>query len=266
MLSEVIILIPYYENELGLLNSIRSIREDFVIDLMIVDDGSKKEPLPINSIKEMYKDRGKVMYEILPKNQGVEIALNTGLVAIMKHNYPYIARLDCGDFFHKNKLKKQLNYLKKNKEIKLLGCWGNIKDDKNSLLYIQKYPVTHKEIKNKIYLNTTFIHPSVIFESSILTEIGLYPLNFPAAEDYAFFIKIVKKYRAENYPEVLLDYIIDPNSISSLKRRIQVKSRIKGILHNYYLGWYPSYGLIRNVILLFISRKMSNKIKSILKK
>ncbi|WP_298314729.1 glycosyltransferase [uncultured Aquimarina sp.] len=266
MQSEVIILIPFYENELGLINSINSIQEDFSVDLMIVDDGSIDEPLPIDTMNQVYKDRGTIIYEVLPENRGIEIALNTGLLKIIELNYKYIARLDCGDVFHKNKLNKQLNYLKNKTEVKLLGTWADIKDDRDNLLYTEKHPISYKEIKKKMYLNTTFIHPSVVFESSILSDIGLYPLDYPAAEDYAFFMNIVKKYRSENYPEVLMDYLIDPNSISSLKRQRQVKSRIKGILKNYYIGWYPTYGLIRNVLLLLISRKMSNKLKSILKK
>ncbi|WP_299434120.1 glycosyltransferase [uncultured Aquimarina sp.] len=266
MLSEVIVLIPHYENELGLIDSINSIREDFSVDIIIVDDGSRKEPLSIHKIEKTYTGKGNLMFEVLPINKGVEVALNVGLSKILKLNYKYIARLDCGDLFHKDKLRKQLEYLKKNQDIKLLGTWAHIKDQENTLLYTQKYPVSYEEIKKKIYLNSTFLHPSVVFESNILLDVGLYPLNYEAAEDYAFFMKVVKKYKSENYPEALIDYIIDPNSISSLKRKRQVKSRIKGILNNYYIGWYPTYGLLRNVLLLFLSRNMSNVLKTKFKK
>ncbi len=266
MPSEVIVLIPYFEDELGLLNSINSILEEFPVDLMIVDDGSINKPFSIDTIDKIYKDRGEIVYEILPENGGIELALNIGLKKIEALQYQYIARLDCGDIFYKNKLKKQITYLKNNKEIKLLGTWAAIKDDKHNLLYTEKHPVAYDEIKKKMYLNTTFIHPSVVFKASILTDIGLYPLNYPAAEDYAFFMKIVKSHTSENYPEVLMDYIIDPNSISSLKRKRQVKSRIKVILKHYYIGWHPTYGLLRNMLLLLISRKMSNQLKSYVKK
>ncbi|MBW1293912.1 glycosyltransferase [Aquimarina litoralis] len=266
MQSKIVVLIPYYENRLGVINTINSIQESFPVDLMIVDDGSIREPLPIEEIQKTYGKRGKITYEILSENKGIEIALNAGLRKISEQNYTYIGRLDCGDRFHKDKLKKQITYLEVNKNIKLLGCWADIKDDQGKFLYIEKHPTSYDEIKKKMYLNTTFIHPSVVFESSILSEIGLYPIAYPAAEDYAFFMNIVKKYKSENYPEVLMDYIVDPNSISSLKRKRQVKSRIKVILNNYYLGWYPSYGLLRNLLLLLVSRKTSNKIKSIIRK
>ena len=112
-----------------------------------------------------------------------------------------------------------------------------------------------------MYLNSVFLHPSVMFSSSVLTETKHYPLNYFAAEDYAFFFKIIKMHKSENYPEILMDYLVDKNSISSKFRKQQVKSRIKVILQNFYCGIYPIYGIIRSVILLFYSRETINFIK-----
>ena len=100
-----------------------------------------------------------------------------------------------------------------------------------------------------------FVHPTVIFRSKIIDKIGAYPTNYKAAEDYAYFFNIIKVYNAANYPESLLDYIVDPKSISSQKRKLQVKSRIRVILHNFYFGFYPIYGLIRNIALYFVPFK-----------
>jgi hypothetical protein len=74
----------------------------------------------------------------------------------------------------------------------------------------------------------------------------------------------MKKYRIENYPEVLLDYVVSTESISSTKRKEQVMSRIKIIFDNFYFGFYPIYGLIRNSFLLLLSRNVANKIKQII--
>jgi len=75
------------------------------------------------------------------------------------------------------------------------------------------------------------------------------------------FFKIINRYKTENYPEILMDYIVDKNSISSKFRKQQVISRIKVISKNFYFGIYPIYGIIRSFILLFYSREMSNFIK-----
>ena len=117
-----------------------------------------------------------------------------------------------------------------------------------------------------MYLNSMFVHPSVVFRTSIVDSVGYYPTNFKAAEDYAYFFNIIKKYKSENLPEILLDYIVDENSISSTKRKLQVKSRIRIILKHFYLGYYPIIGLFRSIILYFVSRDLSNKIKKLFNK
>ena len=85
-----------------------------------------------------------------------------------------------------------------------------------------------------MYFNSMFLNPSVIFYSHILNEIGGYPYKYRrAAQDYAFFFKIIKRYKAENYPEILLDYVTSNSSISSVKRKLQVYHRIRIILDNF---------------------------------
>ncbi|MDG2172511.1 MAG: glycosyl transferase family 2, partial [Flavobacteriaceae bacterium] len=154
------------------------------------------------------------------------------------------------------------SYLKKNPEVKLLGTWARVIDEKGKYLFNLKHPIKYKKIKKLVYLNSVFLHPSVMFSTSVLREVKQYPLNYFAAEDYAFFFKIIKKYKSENYPEILMDYMVDENSISSKFRKQQVISRIKVISKNFYFGIYPIYGIIRSVILLFYSREISNFIKT----
>ncbi|MGH9877594.1 MAG: glycosyltransferase, partial [Nitrososphaerales archaeon] len=109
--------------------------------------------------------------------------------------------------------------------------------------------------------------PSVMFRSQLVQDIGLYPLDTPAAEDYAFFFKIIKKYKAQNIPESLVDCIMDPDGISTKKRKIQIKSRISIILKNFEFNPYAIYGLLRSCALLYTPRGLTvflNKAKNTL--
>lgn len=259
MHKEIIIIIPYYNNRTGLEKSIASIKEKINIDVIIIDDGSKNK-LDVIRLKKNYK-AGEIFYKKHKQNKGIAISLNIGLEFAREQKYKYIARLDAGDLCYKNKFKLQHRYLKKNPEVKLLGTWARVIDDKGKHLFDLKHPIKYKKIKKLIYLNSVFLHPSVMFSSSVLREVKQYPLNYFAAEDYAFFFKIIKKFKSENYPEILMDYIVDKNSISSKFRRQQVISRIKIILKNFYFGIYPIYGIIRSVMLLLPSREISNFIK-----
>ena len=260
--KSIIVLIPHYNNVSGLITSIMSINETITIDILIVDDGSKEDTIDKTRIENLYLT-GSVFFEMLPQNQGIEHALNAGLKRIEQMSYEYIGRLDCGDLCLKNRFSKQIDYFKNHPDVALLGTWVNVLNNKGEKQYLLKHPTSYKNIKKQMYLNSMFVHPSVVFKTNILKTIGYYPTNYKAAEDYAFFFKIVKAFPAENLPIPLLDYIIDDNSISSTKRKLQVKSRIRVILNNFYFGFYPIYGLLRNCILFFLSRKVTTILKRI---
>jgi glycosyltransferase involved in cell wall biosynthesis len=257
MQSSIIIIIPHYNNAKGLQNSLLSIDEETNVDIIIIDDGSDEKPL-----KDRLICKHRTFFKMLASNSGIEIALNLGLEFALKSKYEFIGRLDCGDLCHKNKFTKQLNYLKKNKEVKLLGCWARVLDENKTFKFNLKHPIKYNDIKSQMYFNNTFMHPSVVFRSEVVTEVGNYPTNRKSSEDYAFFFKIIKRYKAENYPEILLDYIMSENSISNQKRTEQVYNRIRVLIDNFYFGLVPIFGIIRNLILLIVPVKAITFLKS----
>lgn len=261
---KLIVLIAHYNNLDKLKKSLLSIDEPFEVDVMLVDDGSEHKPNP-TEIQDLYKN-GKIYFEFLEKNQGVGIASNIGLKKIQELAcYDLIARLDCGDLNKKNKYKIQLDYLKANPNIKLLGTWANFLDENGKLLYVLKHPTKYQDIKRKMYLNNMFVHPTVVFYTAVLDVVGNYPEKYRrAAQDYALLFKIIQNFEAENLPMALLDYEIAENSISTQKRKLQVKHRIQIIQENFYFGFYPIYGLLRNSILRYLSRDLTTKIKKLL--
>jgi len=264
MKSDLIILIAHYNNPEGLEDSLVSIRESFDIDIMIVDDGSTNKFNEVN-IKSIYTS-GNIFFKYLEKNSGVGIAANLGLKRIQELNYKLIGRLDCGDLCYENKYEIQLEYLKKNPEVKILGTWARFVDEKGNFLHNLIHPTSYNIIKNKMFLNSMFCNPTMVFYSEILEKTGDYPYKYRhAAQDYAFFFNAIQHYKAENLPEILLDYIVDPNSISTTKRKLQVKNRIKIIIEHFYFGFYPIYGLLRGVILYLFPRRVTTFIKKILK-
>jgi hypothetical protein len=190
--------------------------------------------------------------------------LNQGLKFIlMKEVYKYIARLDCGDLCLENRFYLQEKFLNDHLQCKLVGSNAIAIDTNGKELYKTILPENSNIIKNKMYLNAMFLHPTVMFCSSIINEIGYYPTEYKAAEDYAFFFKIVQKYETHNIQKFLLKYEINTQGISLSKRNLQVSSRIKVIKDNFYFGFWPIYGLLRNYALRYlIPQKIINWIKT----
>lgn len=256
------VLIPYFNAGPSLIDAIESIDYDYVMpDVIIVDDGS--EQIKASSILGQYKGPLPIKLLELTKNQGIEHALNHGLSTVGRE-YEFIARLDCGDLCKNNRIEKQIQYLEKNPLCYLLGSWVDFTNMTGEKLYTLQHPSDFSTIKKMMFLNATFTHPAVIFRSALLDSVGLYPTNAPAAEDYAYFFNIINKHLASNIQESLVDCTIDPNGISTKKRKIQIKSRINIIVNNFSMNKYAIYGLIRSVILLNTPRTFTIFLKKMI--
>jgi glycosyltransferase involved in cell wall biosynthesis len=263
MSRKVALLIPHYNDRAGLLKSVGSVVEPGLVDLFIVDDGSVDVP-PEAEIRASFKPAGLLCLIRLADNEGVAAALNAGLREIIRRGYEYVARLDAGDTCVPNRLQMQCAYLDANPAVALVGSWAEYVDEAGERLFVLKHPSEPAVIKKRMYVNNMFVHPSVMFRVTAVREIGLYPFDYEALEDYAYFFEFTKRYLTSNMPMVLVKYEVSSRAVSTVKRRQQVKSRIRLILANFYFGWYPIYGLIRNALLLLVPRSVTTGAKRIL--
>lgn len=264
-MNKVIVLIPHYNNIKGLIKSISSIGKEENVDVLIVDDGSFNK-INEDEIYYNFKANGSLFIEYLGHNQGIEHALNRGLEIILKKGNEFTARLDCGDTCVNDRFKIQEAFLEKHKEVVLVGSDVNFTDINGKVVYNLKTPKDDVLIKKKMYINAMHIHPTIIFRNKILKKIGLYPITYKAAEDYAFFFKIIQEYKVANINSNLVNCELNPNGISSIQRKAQAKSRIRIILKYFYFGFYPIYGLLRSVLLYLIPLKWVTFLKRNLKK
>lgn len=261
-MNKVALLIPHYNNPEGLINSLESIDSTEKIDVFIIDDGSIKNKINEKLIKNSFNAKGEIYFHYLNRNQGIENALNQGLkLILLNKQYKYVARLDCGDLCIGQRFEIQKEFMENNPDIKLLGSNAIAVDTNYNFLYNTFFPEKHKNIQKKMYLNAMFLHPTVMISTDIIPKIGLYPTNYKAAEDYAYFFKIVKNFKTANIQEFLIKYEITHDGISISKRKIQVKNRMRIIIKYFYFGFWPIYGLIRNFILLIIPYSIILKIK-----
>ena len=266
MNSDIVILIPHFNNPSGLENSLRSITSPHPLDVLVVDDGSVMKPDEFKLLR-LFKDKLKIHFIYNSVNEGIERTLNNGLRYIQEHLMnKYIARLDCGDTCAPDRFIRQKEWLDVHPDIYLIGSWVEFVDEKSKKIYIYKAPSEHHDIVKNMYVKCSFIHPSVMFRTEALNEIGLYPLNYKAAEDYAFFFKFVKKYKTYIIPKVLTYCELNPKGISRMKRHEQQKSKIKVLIENWSPTPYFLLGIIRNYIILLLPYSLVTKAKAILLK
>ncbi len=263
-MSEIALLIPVYNDQIGLNKTLESLLEETKesVDVVIVDDGSK-EPISVPSTIGIHN----IIFIKSEVNKGIENALNLGLKYIRDNGYEFVARIDAGDTIAPNRFYKQKQYMLENPQYMLIGSHVKHVDLEGREVFIEYVPVSTDKIKDKMHINSCFPHPSVMFRTSILEEIGVYHTDYPAAEDYDFFFRITNKYDVSNLDEVLVYKEINPNGISLSKRKTQLRSRMK-IQGKYFnpLVLESYVGIVKSFILLVTPNKLVIGIKSLLSK
>jgi len=259
------VLIPHYNAFADLKASLASISPNENIDVLIVDDGSQVSP-KLEEIKPFFAGKGTIHLLVLDKNGGIENALNKGLEYIIKSQYEFVARLDAGDICAPDRFAKQQEFLVKNKDILLVGSWVTYVSADKSLIFQRKFPTNYKEIRKVMYYENVLIHPAVAFRTSVVSKVGFYPTNFPACEDYAWFMSICENGKVANIPEFLLEYVLSPGSISHRKRTAQTISKFRIVCKHFRFRTYCIYGLFKFGLLIILPYSLVKKIKAILYK
>ncbi|RCK76379.1 MAG: glycosyl transferase, family 2 [Anaerolineae bacterium] len=244
-INRIALLIPVYNNQKGLAISLSSIQDE-IVDIIVVDDGSE---VPIQISADLL--HANINLIRLEKNQGITSALNEGLRYILDKGYKYLARLDAGDIVLPVRFLKQFTFLEKNPNYALVGGQVKFVDPNGQELWKERFPTKYEDIKRIMHSRNCFIHPAVMMRTDVLRELGGYSADYPAAEDYELFMRIVKRYSVANLDEVVLVYEVNPFSISIQKRRRQVLSRLKVMLRYFDPAIKESYlGILKNVFLL----------------
>lgn len=119
------------------------------------------------------------------KNRGLGAALAKGLT---NASSTWVARLDADDVAFKDRLQRQAEKLTENPETDILGGAAVEIDSAGNTGRVRTMPLTHKEIAKKIWA-CPIIHPSVIFRSDKILEIGNYNQNLPRGQDYDLWFR-----------------------------------------------------------------------------
>lgn len=186
--------IPTYNRKSYLEKAVCSVLEQTFPDweLIIVDDGSNDGT---GNLISAYKDK-RIKY-IYQQNKGVASARNR---CILKSKGEYICPLDSDDWWDKDKLEIQKQYIDQFPQYKIFHTqeiWY-----RNDILLNQKNK--HKKPSGAIFphclpLCCVSISTAVIHKS-IFNEIGMFDENLPACEDYDFWLRVSLK-----YPVYLID-------------------------------------------------------------
>ncbi len=141
--------------------------------------------------------------------RGLPFCLNYG---ISRATGKYLCRMDCDDISRKDRIEKQVSFLEKHQHIDVVGSQAFLLCENGRQIGLKRKPMTEWGIDLYMKFATPFIHPSVMFRSSLVTDFSFYP-NWPRGQDYVLFSKLFKKgARYRNLNNKLLFYRVVESS------------------------------------------------------
>ena len=246
-----------YQHEKYIAEAIHSVLnqtfEDF--ELVVVNDGSTDKTDEI--IKE-FQD-GRIIY-IYQENQGPSAATNNGILA---SSGKYIALMSGDDVCYPQRLEVQYKYLNDYGK-KIVFSWVDfINDDSQPFVgehFAQSFfnhPNRNQaEILNWFFMKGNYLCAvTAVMEKEVLSEAGLFNLASIQLQDFAMWIKLVKKYDIYIIENQLVKYRILPrssnlssNPANSIRTIFELYQIHRNILDDIPINLFKSSftGLIKN--------------------
>lgn len=252
--NSICYLICVFNDQQGLEATLQSVfLDDPLADILIVDDGSTP-PIQAPSVPNGFN----LHLKTLEKNVGLIEALNTGLIWIMEHEYPYIARLDAGDTVNKGRLKAQIEHLEANPTIGMVGTQMRAFEDKtDKTLFHVRNPIGAKKVSQTLKVKNCLAHPSVMIRTDVFKKIGFYDPEFKHAEDYEMWRRIENSYGVDNLIDILVNKEICEGQITAVNRRGSALSKLRAQMKYFKIfDIWCWIGVIRTLISLVIPRSV----------
>ena len=209
----VSIVVPVYNCEKFINHTIKTVLNQTYQnwELLLVDDCSTDNSVSI--INGYVAGDNRIKLIKLKENSGAAVARNEGM---KNANGKYIAFLDSDDLWNENKLKKQINFMKKNKYVFTYTGYEFVDEEGNKLDKIVKVPeqLTYKQALK----NTTIFTSTVIFDVQELGKELIKMPNVRRGQDTATWWKVLKTgIIAYGLDESLSMYRRSNNTLSSNK-------------------------------------------------
>ena len=180
-------------------------------------------------------------------------------LAVKKTNGDYISFLDTDDMWTKDKLEKQINFIKKNSNYKILySNYYVLKNNEKKIMYKNELPsgfITQKLLDfYGIGINTAFLDKSIFEQYNFKKDLNI-------IGDFDFFIQTSKKFQIGYISDPLTFYRIHENSFTKKNYKMYInelsnwiRENEKTLLKNNYSLKKQKFYVIKLKIKSFLER------------
>lgn len=202
-------------------------------ELIILNDCSSDKTVAI--VKKFQKKDNRL--KLVNNNRKLGIGASVNKILKIAHG-DFIARMDADDLMFPERLEKQVEFLRLNPQIGLVGSYMVEIDERGTIYGLRKVPTTHKYIKEKLYTSQTIQNPSLMMNLDSISKKELYFDNaLSPVDDLDFlFRQIQDNVLTANIPEILMAYRKHNNnsSLKNIKKTFALTQQVRRKATNSY--------------------------------
>ena len=222
--ARVSVVLPVHNEEQNLEQAVESIlrQTDPNFELIVVDDGSTDSSRDILARLARGDSRVRLVRQT---HGGIVPALNRGLA---EASGTFIARMDADDVAHPERLQLQADFLDWHPDAGLVASrveyLGDRRRNRGLALFVDwtNSLVEPAEIARYRFVESPFIHPSVMFRRALIERFGEYR-DGPFPEDYELWLRWLEcGVKMAKLPEMLLQWRERPERLTRTDSRYGV--------------------------------------------
>ena len=171
-------------------------------EIVMVKDGKLTKEL--EKVLSKYDKKYPDIFKFVPleENVGLGKALQIGLEEC---SYDLVMRMDTDDICVPERFEKQIEYMKKNKDVTIVGGYiGEFKETKAEELRLKQMPTSYQDVVKYAKFRNPLNHMTVCFRKKDILEVGSYQPLFYLEDQYLWSRVLVAGKKIENIPEVLV--------------------------------------------------------------
>jgi len=210
-MSLVTVIIPYFKKKEFILDTINTVVKQTYKNLEIIVIYDDTDLSDLNYLKKIAKSDNRIKIFKNSNNLGAGLSRNEG---IKKSLGEYIAFLDADDLWHKEKISKQIYFMKQNYSTISHTSYSIINDKTkqiSSIRHAKNFNHVNELLKScDIGLSTVMLKKNILLDNNIK-----FP-NLKTKEDFVFWLKLlIHKNKIFALKENLMTWRKSKNSLSS---------------------------------------------------